>query len=431
MIFLISVAIFLAGSLIVATSVTSPMFIVGRAVTGTAAAGTNAGAFTIITQIMPLRKRPMFISLLGSVEGVAIIAAPIIGGALTQHLSWRWCFYINLPVAGLALVVIALFFSNPRTSSAEGLTWKEKLDQLDLIGNFFFIPSITSLFIILSWAGIKYPWSDPRIIGLFVVFGTLMIAFIYTEYRRGNDAALPPRIFKQRSVLAGFIFLTCMSGSMSIVVYYLPTYFQAVRGYKPAASGYLLLPALLAFLCAVLIHGAGTSLIGYYTPFMILGSVLTPIAAGLLTTFKVDTSIVRILVYSGITGFAAGIAYQAPSNAVQTVLPAADVPLGISMILFGQYFGGALFVALAQTIFANQLAKNLQRLDPALTAKAIENMGIMELKSIVGSHGRMDLVLSGIDKSMTQMWYLVVGLTCVTMIGSLAMEWKSVKEKRN
>jgi hypothetical protein len=339
-------------------------------------------------------------------------------------------FLYQPPVGGLALVVIALFFTNPRASGGEGMTWKEKLDQLDLIGNFFFIPSITSLFIILSWAGIKYPWSDPKIIGLFVVFGVLLIAFIYTEYRRGNNAALPPRVFKQRSVLAGFIFLTCMSGSMSVVVYYLPTYFQAVRGYKPAASGYLLLPVLLSFLCAVLVHGVGTSLIGYYTPFMIFGSVLTPIAAGLLTTFKVDMSIIRTLIYSGLIGFSAGIAYQAPSNAVQTVLPAADVPLGISMILFGQYFGGALFVALAQTIFANQLAKNLQILDPTLTAKAIENMGIMELKNSVGN-GRMDSVLSGIDKSLTQMWYLVVGLTCVTMIGSLTMEWKSVKEKKN
>lgn len=244
-------------------------------------------------------------------------------------------------------------------------------------------------------------------------------------------AALPPRLFKLQSVIAGFVFITCMGGAMSIVIYYLPTYFQAVREYKPAASGYLLLPFLIAFLVAALVQGASTTMLGYYTPFMILGSILAPVSAGLLTTIKVDTELVRALAYKALAGFGTGLGFQAPQNAVPCALPATDIPIGISLIVSGQHFGSALFVALAQTILSNQLAKNLERFDPDLTAKAIENTGIMELKNSVAKHGRMSEVLSGFDQSLTETWYLAVGLTCLTMVGSLTMEWRSVKDKKH
>ena len=310
------------------------------------------------------------------------------------------------------------------------MTFKQKLDQMDLVGNLLFLPSITCLFIILSWAGIKYAWSDPKVIGLFVIFGVFLLGFLYNEYRRGDKATLPPRIIKQRSVIAGFIFISCMSGAMSVVEFYLPTYFQAVRGYGPATSGYLLLPIILSFLIAVTIQGAATSIIGYYTPFMILASVLAPVAAGLMTTLELDSSLVQTLVYSGLTGLAAGLGYQGPQNAVQCALSTTDAPMGVSIILFAQHFGSALYVALAQTLFSNLLSKNLQSLNPDLTPRTIENMGIMELKNSFG-HKDLHQVILGFDESLTRTWYLVVGLTCATMVGSLATEWKSVKQKKN
>ena len=159
-IFLISTAIFLVGSVFCATAVTSPMFVVGRAITGLGTSGVIAGAFTLLVQTLPLRKRPVYTGVLGAGEGVATVVAPIVGGVLTQKLSWRWCFYINLPIGGLALIVTALFFSNPRISEGANMTWRQKLNQLDLIGNLVFVPSITCLFIALSWV------SDPPLINL-------------------------------------------------------------------------------------------------------------------------------------------------------------------------------------------------------------------------------------------------------------------------
>jgi predicted MFS family arabinose efflux permease len=198
------------------------MFVLGRAVTGCGDSGLTAGVFVLLVKLMPLRKRPFFTSILGAIEGVSIISAPVLGGAITEGLSWRWCFYLNLPVGGLALLVTALFFKNPGASGGDGLTWKEKIQQLDLIGNLFFMPSITCLFIALSWAGVKYPWADPKVIGLLVAFSVLLVAFFYTEYRKGDAATLPLRILRQRSVMAGFLFIACTSGAMGVLVYYMP-----------------------------------------------------------------------------------------------------------------------------------------------------------------------------------------------------------------
>lgn len=180
---------------------------------------------------------------------------------------------------------------------------------------------------------------------------------------------------------------------------------------------------------ALLINGTGTSLVGYYAPFMLVASVLLPIASGLLTTSKVNTSLAQFFAYSGLAGFGAGISFFAPQTAVQTVLPTTDTPLGLSVVLFGQHFGSALFVSIAQTIFTNQLSKNLQELVPGLTTKSIENMGLTDLKSTVPA-GKMNEALAELDKSLMQTWYLVVGLACLTIVGSLAMEWRSVKQKK-
>lgn len=120
-------------------------------------------------------------------------------------------------------------FSDPRNRTDDNLSLTQKIKELDLVSNCLFIPSLTALFIALSWAGVKYPWSDGKVIGLFVVFGVLLAAFIYNQYRRGDSAALPFRILKNRNVIAGFIFTSCTNSMTNVLEWYLPTYYQIVR----------------------------------------------------------------------------------------------------------------------------------------------------------------------------------------------------------
>ncbi|CAI7670061.1 unnamed protein product [Penicillium pancosmium] len=428
-IFLISNVIFLTGSLLCATAASSTMFIVGRAVTGLGFSGELAGCFAIAVHIVPLNKRPVLMGLLACVESLAIISAPIVGGALTQSLGWRWCFWINLPIGGVSLATLLFLFSDPRAQSEDDLTMAQKIRELDLVSNCLFIPSLTALFVALSWAGTKYPWSDGRVIALFVVFGVLLGAFVYNQYRRGDSAALPFRVIKNRSVIAGFIFVTCTNSMTNVLEWYLPTYYQVVRSRTPSESGYLMIPILAGMMLGLFLQGIGTSTFGYYAPFMIFASICMPIAAGLMTTYTLDTSLTKIILYSGLVGFSGGIGFQGPQAAVQTMLPPADVNLGIGVILFGQSMGPAVFIAIAQVIFTNQLSSRLENIVPGLTPAYIEERGLGDIKNGVPGQ-RLDEVLSGIDHSLTSTWYLPVALGCMTLLGSLLIEWRSVKQKQ-
>nr|POF06960.1 efflux pump roqt [Quercus suber] len=379
-VFLATTCLFLAGSVICATAPSSRVFVLGRAITGAGAAGINAGCFSVAIQILPLRKRPVFNGVMAGIESISVIVAPILGGVLTEKLSWRWCFWINLPVGALSLIAIAFSLPNRSTTTRNVMNWKQVFQELDL-------------------------------------------------FLRGEKATLPLRILRNRSVIAGFIFSACTNGSASVLEYYMPTFFQAVRGRSPAESGYLMLPILGGFLIALLIQGGGTTVLGYYTPFMILASILMPIAAGLVTTWNAHTESAKILALAGFAGFSTGIGFQGPQSAVQTTLPEGDISTGLAIILFAQGFGPAVFLSAAQTIFTNRLSANLHHLAPDLDVISIENMGLNDLKASLGQNN-LEKVILGFSQSLSQMWYLTVGTTCLTMVGSLLMDWRSVKEKK-
>ena len=429
-IFLITNTISIVGSLLCGAATSSTMLVVGRAVAGLGAAGILSGCFIILVQSVPLRRRPMFVGVMSGVEGVATLAAPLLGGALTQSLGWRWCFYINAPMGVVTLLLTIFCFSDTRKpSDVACMTFKQKISQLDLLSNLLMLPALTSLFLAFSWAGTKYSWNSGRVIGPLITFAVLFAAFVYNQFRRGSAAALPPRIIKRRTVIAGFIFIMCANSTGNVLEYYLPTYYQIVRGYSPAKSGYMMLPIIIGATIGSLVHGAGTSAFGYYAPFMLFASIIMPIAAGLITTFKINTSFVQLIMYTAFSGLAYGIGFSGPQNAVQTVLPAEDIPLGLSVMLFAQSFGPAVAVSIAQVLFTNQLSTNLSDLVSGLTQANIENNGLTEIVTSVPPF-KVREVLVGVDKSLIQTWYLVVGLACATMVGSVLTEWRSVKSKR-
>ncbi|KAF5974820.1 major facilitator superfamily transporter [Fusarium coicis] len=429
-IFLLSNVISILGSVLSGAAVSSTMLVVGRAVAGLGSAGLFAGSFIIIVQSTPLRRRPVFLGVLGAAEGLATIAAPLLGGGL-QTLSWRWCFYISAPTGAVSLLLTIFCLSDDQKSGrVTEMSFKQKIAQLDLVSNMLLLPALTSLFLALSWAGAVYSWSSGQVIGTLVTFAVPLGVFAWNQIRRGDTAALLPRIMKQRCVIAGFIFIFCVNSTGVVLEYYLPTYYQLVRGYTPVKSGYMMLPLIIAATVGSLIHGAGTSAFGYYTPFMLFASVIMPIAAGLITTFKIDTSLEKLIAYSALSGLAYGIGFIGPQTAVQTVLPAEDVPLGLSITLFAQSFGPAVSVPIAQVLFTNRLSDNLHGVVPGLNGTHISNSGLTEVVSKVPESATRE-VLVAIDKSLGQTWYLVAWLASVAIVGSLMTEWRSVKEKRD
>ena len=179
-----------------------------------------------------------------------------------------------------------------------------------------------------------------------------------------------------------------------------------------------------------LIHGFGTSAIGYYATFMFFASSIMPVAAGLIATFKISTSFAELIIYPAISGLAYGIGFSGPQNAVQTVLSVEDVPLGTSIMFFAQVFGPAVAIVIAKVLCVNQLSANLRGLASNLNGTTIGNSGLTQIVTTMPPTKAREVKVA-IDQSLIQKWYLVVGLACAMMIGSLMIEWRSVKSKRD
>ena len=245
-VYLVSIGIFEIGSAVCGAAPNSEALIVGRAIAGIGSAGIFAGALVIVAYTVPLVKRPIYTGLVGAMYGIASIAGPLLGGVFTDKVSWRWCFYINLPLGAVTVVVIGIWFHSPKRALEKKVPISERAKQLDLIGTSVFIVTIVVCLLALQWGGSKYPWSSWRIILCLTLFGVLTLVFIFIQWREGDNATIPFRIIKQRSVASGCWFAFCLGGHFFVLVYWLPIWFQAIKGVSALKSGIMCLPLILA-----------------------------------------------------------------------------------------------------------------------------------------------------------------------------------------
>jgi hypothetical protein len=190
---------------------------------------------------------------------------------------------------------------------------------------------------------------------LFVFFVVLLTAFIIVQVNMPKTATVPSHIIKNRSVLAALWYIFASGASMVVLVYFLPVWFQAIKGVSAVKSGIMNIPLLLSMMIASISAGILTRKIGYYAPWMLIGATFMPIGAGLITTFKVDTAHPKWIGYQVLYGLSLGIGMQQPNIAVQTVLQRRDVPIGTSLVFFFQNMGGSIFISIANSIFDNKL----------------------------------------------------------------------------
>ncbi|KAI0869821.1 MFS general substrate transporter [Hypoxylon argillaceum] len=428
-VYLTAIFIFEVGSLICGVAQNSVTLIIGRAVAGLGSAGLFSGALLILAHSVPLAKRPLYTGLIGGVYGVASVAGPLLGGVFTDKVSWRWCFFINLPVGAVTLVVIALFFPDPVQKKPASEPFMKRLMHFDPIGTLIFIPAIISLLLALQWGGTTYPWSNGRIIGLFVVFGVLLLTFLYIQWHQQENATVPPRIFRNRTVMAGSFFAFSIGSAFFLFVYYIPIWFQSVQGVSAVNSGIRNLPMLLSVVVASLIAGGLITALGYYTPFMIVGAILAAIGGGLLTTWKPDTGSPTWIGYQILFGFGVGLSLQQPLIAVQTVLDIKDVPVGTSVIAFMQTLGGALFVSVGNNVFTNKLAEQLKAHVPSVNYEKIIVIGTTNLRKALPADVIPEVILS-YNNALTTAFTVATALAAIAIFGAIFMEWKSVKGKK-
>ena len=261
-VFIFGIAVFEFGSLLCTFANTSKMFIIGRAIAGLGSSALSTGMLKMLRLLFPLSQQAVWTGVVVGIQSLGLVTAPIIGGVLIDAFSWRACFGINLPLGVFCLAFTAYGFHDP-VPVTEITLW-EKVKRTNPLGTLLVIPALTCFLMALQWGGSTYGWGDWRIIMMLLLFGLLFSAFGYIQYRQGDDATLPIRIIKQRSVLAGLWFSACCDGILAVTEYYISIYFQGVRGYTATKSGLLGVPMIGGLLIAGLAAATGTTRIGYY-----------------------------------------------------------------------------------------------------------------------------------------------------------------------
>jgi hypothetical protein len=300
----------------------------------------------------------------------------------TDDVSWRWCFYINLPIGGLGCAVIALTFKVPEAARPTNATLREKLLQMDPIGTLTILAAIVCYILALQWGGITKAWSDSDVIGTLVGFGVLMLLFISWEWKLGDRSFIQPRFLKERklAVMAAYMFF--IAGPFYPFLYYLPIYFQSVRGVSAASSGVHNLPFVIGASLFSIVSGGLITAFGYYTPLMLLAAVLMTVGASLLYTLGAHSGSGQWIGYQTIAGIGAGFGFQVRVIVSQASVHSSDMSSVQAVMLFYQSLGGSIFLSAGQSIFANRLLTEVTKHAPSVDPALVFKTGATELRRV-------------------------------------------------
>jgi MFS family permease len=237
-VYVVYTCIFELGSLVCALAPNSNTLIAGRAISGLGASGIFGGSVVIVATISPLHERPLLTGLTNGTFGASQIIGPLIGGAFAQNATWRWCFWINLPIGGLSIALIIIFL-RLQMSAAERGSLKSKLSELDFPGFIISAGAITMLLLALQWGGVQYPSSSSVIIGLFGGFRVLSLVFVVSQWYAADSALIPPKPFRYRNVTLAFGACLRGPGSVATIIYYLPIWVTPISSdirYLPSVT---------------------------------------------------------------------------------------------------------------------------------------------------------------------------------------------------
>jgi EmrB/QacA subfamily drug resistance transporter len=330
-----------------------------RALQGIGAGGLMVGAQAIIADIVPPRERGRYMGLIGSVFAVASVAGPLLGGFLVTHLSWRWVFYVNVPIGIVAVVIV---------STRLHLHTPHRQHRIDYLGATLLSGGVGALILLATWGGTEYAWGSNQIIGLGIAGVALLMAFVWQE-RRAAEPILPLQLFRSRifsvANAMGFTIGMAMFGA----IIFIPLFLQIVYGVSAQSSGLRTIPLMAGLLGSAVLSGRAISRIGRYRPFPIAGTAILVVGMFLLSMLGVDTPPWVASAYMVVVGVGLGLVMQVLVLAVQNDARPEDIGVATASATFFRSMGGAFGVALFGTIFATRLSDQLAGLPRAVTAR--------------------------------------------------------------
>ncbi|KAE8308361.1 major facilitator superfamily domain-containing protein [Aspergillus transmontanensis] len=421
-ILLTAVALFFGASIICAKAINMPMLIAGRGVQGIAGGGLIQLITIIISDLFSVRLRSLFLGLIEFIWAIAGALGPIVGGAFTQSVSWRWIFWINLPVCGTAFVLLLLFLDvhNPKTGVLDGIK------AVDWFGSFSILGLTVMVLLGLDFGGATFPWSSPKVICL-IVFGCLMsLFFIYSEKRLAKYPLMPLGIFKNRSNMACFIVAFTHGFAFLGQEYYLPLYFQSAKEASPLHSGLLILPYVLAEAALSLAAGLIIHRTGHYLEVVWTGTALVLLGSGLLIDFNATSSLAKIICYQIVAGAGCGLLFFPPLLALQSNVPQDENAAATATFGFIRNMAMAMSVVLGGVIFQNGMdARQSDLLAAGLSDSMVKELtgseaaaNVMVIQSIADTLQR-SVVKDAYAWSMRNIWILYTSLGACGLLFSL------------
>ncbi|KAJ9612548.1 hypothetical protein H2200_004145 [Cladophialophora chaetospira] len=427
--FLVALSIFEAGSLLGALSPTSKTLILARGIQGLGSAGLITGAFVIGTHSVRLQHRPILFAGVGMLYGIGALCGPLLGGAFTDTIGWRWCFWINLPAGAVTYLTVFFCFKNGSNVKLEGMgtPFIRRVLQLDMIGNVIVMGAMTMLNQALQLSQERLSWSNPPVIGLLCGFGVTSIVFVVWIHYRGDSALIPPRIIKQTIVASSCGTAFFIYGALLIHSYYLPIWFQAIKGASAIHSGVNMIPYMCMNAIFCLIAGIFVSKNGLFAYPSILGCAIGTIGSGFLATVKPNTPLVLWVVYEIIISMGLGMAIQQGFTAVQATLPLKEIPIGTAAVVASQSLGGAIFVSIGNTLLQNHLLNvNNAKSIPGVNVRAVIELGATSFRNVVPKN-KLPALIQLYNDSLQAVFIAAVPLCGVAFLCSLCMLWKSKK----
>ncbi|GAA5962363.1 hypothetical protein JCM21900_005096 [Sporobolomyces salmonicolor] len=424
-VFLFAFCVFELGSLVAALATSSAMLIAGRAIQGLGYAGLFIGVLAISANSLPIRMQALMTSLMNFAYGFGTVVGPLIGGALTSKLSWRWCFWVNLLPSPFVFVIIFFFCNPPRIPQT--LSVRERLVRMDWVGAFLLLGATVCLLLALQEGGITTPWRSSKIIGLLVGFCVIFLAFLALQAYLGEKSSISMRLIRTRNMAAASFVNFASGSSYYSMLYYIPIFFQTVEGSSPIRSGIQMLPLIFLNMAAGIVVGWVCSHYGTFHWCMLAGTTFSSLGAGLLASMDENTTMGQWVGYQMIAGAGMGALYMMSFIASQILLPPSDRSKAASLVCFVQIFSATAWVSASGALYQNSFKNGLMSV-PGLDVQQVLDSGVSSFRNVVAPDQLLPVTKIA-DRALFKVFLAVAVVAAVGFVAVFAVEWKGIGKR--
>lgn len=410
---ILSVVIFALGSGLAGAADNTVQIIAGRTIQGIGGGGINTLVDTVICDLVPLRQRGKYVALMAAVWAVGTVVGPVLGGAFAEHTSWRWVFYINLPLCAVSMILLVLFLrvSHPRSG---GTIWQQ-LRRVDYSGNVILRATVVSVLLALSWAGIDYPWSSWRVLAPLVLgLAGLFLFYAHQRSRFCSEPSIPTKLFSSGTAVCALWIAFIQSVLLYWVGYFLPIYFQAIRSSTATESGLFVLPITAAIAPLGIITGVLIASTGKYRPYHFLGYICLTTATGLFSLLDDNSPARDWAGFQILFGAGSGMIFSSTLPPIQASLPESDMATATATWAFMRSFGCIWGIAIPTTVFNTRVEELLYRTSDVHLREKLADGGAYAMASdglirtLKDTPQLMAEVLSVYQDSLRLVWWIAV-----------------------